>query len=372
MRSTKFRQQVAYLAARLMYTREVSEYYQAKWKAARQLGRGWIKPSDLPSNSEIRDQVQLLARLFEGPEQNSRRLLQMRLRALWWMQHLPAYHPRLIGSVLTGHIRKGSDVDLHVFAGSAHHVASSVDDLGADYEIERKRLVKDGEVREFTHIHLRDEYPIELTVYSPSLLGHRFRSSITGKAIERATAAEVEKLIVSEHGLSIDELRARLMDLDTRADRNEVFMALLLPLENVKQNAEYHPEGDALFHSMQVFGLAKEKAPYDEEFLLAALLHDVGKAIDPQDHVIAGLEALEGYVSDRTAWLIAHHMEGHAIHDRTIGARRRRRLTEHPWFSDLVDLSHCDREGRVPGAAVEEPEAALDYIENLENMFDPA
>ncbi|MEM6734064.1 MAG: HD domain-containing protein, partial [Myxococcota bacterium] len=162
----------------------------------------------------------------------------------------------------------------------------------------------------------------------------------------------------------------RLDEIETRADRCEVFLSLLLPLENVKQNPQYHPEGDALFHSMQVYALAKDSKPYDEEFLLAALLHDVGKAVDPHDHVSAGVEALEGYVSERTSWLIAHHMEGHALHDRTLGARRRKRLAEHPWFSDLVDLSECDRGGRVPGVAVEEPEEALEYIEDLETLFD--
>lgn len=369
MRSTKFRQQVAYLAARLMYNREVSEYYQAKWKAARQLGRGWIRPADLPSNAEIRQQVQLFARLLEGPDHHARRLMEMRLRALWWMKQLTPYHPKLIGSVLTGHIRDGSDIDLHVFASSAQHVATSVEELGGAYTIERKRLVKDGQTRDFTHIHLQDEFPIELTVYAPSLLGHRFRSSITGKPIERATIGELEKLLAAQHGLSAQDLSQQLRSIDTAPDRCNVFLSLLLPLENVKQNPTYHPEGDALFHSMQVFALAKEVMPYDEEFLLAALLHDVGKAIDPQDHVAAGLEALDGYISDRTSWLIAHHMEGHALHDRTIGARRRRRLSSHPWFDDLVALSQCDREGRIPGAEVEEPEEALDYIEELETMF---
>ena len=41
--------------------------------------------------------------------------------------------------------------------------------------------------------------------------------------------------------------------------------------------------------SLQVFELARERRPYDEEFLLAALLHDIGKGLDPADHVAAAL-----------------------------------------------------------------------------------
>ena len=51
---------------------------------------------------------------------------------------------------------------------------------------------------------------------------------------------------------------------------------LLLPLENVQQSAKHHPEGDVQYHLLQVFELARDARPYDEEFLLAALLHDIG------------------------------------------------------------------------------------------------
>ena len=66
MNSTKLRRQIAWEAARLMYSRQESEYYTAKMKAARQICHGWVKPADLPSNVEVRDQIQMLARLFEG------------------------------------------------------------------------------------------------------------------------------------------------------------------------------------------------------------------------------------------------------------------------------------------------------------------
>ena len=80
MKNSKLRRQIAWEAARLMYERQESEYYRAKMKAAQRLCQGWAKPADLPSNSEIRDQVQLLARLFEG-EERTKKLQQMRLAA---------------------------------------------------------------------------------------------------------------------------------------------------------------------------------------------------------------------------------------------------------------------------------------------------
>ncbi len=331
--------------------------------------KGWIKPADLPTNAEIREQVQTLARLHEGQDSHEQRLLGMRLRAVWWMRSLAEFHPKLLGSVLTGSIREGSDIDLHVFAANPHSITLELDELGIFYQLERKRVKKDGEERVFTHIHVRDEFPVELTVYHPSFLGFRFRSSITNKAIQRASLAEVERLIAMDHGVDSAQQQVRLNEIDSCPDRFMVFLSLLIPLENVRQSPKYHPEGDALFHSLQVYALAKEEMPYDEEFLLAALLHDVGKAIDPDDHIPAGLDALDGFISERTAWLIAHHMEAHKIHDRTIGARRRKRLAAHPWYEDLCILGQCDREGRVPGVEVDEPEEALDYIEQIEEMF---
>ncbi|MEM6776710.1 MAG: HD domain-containing protein [Planctomycetota bacterium] len=366
MPSSKLRRQIAWAAARLMHTREVAEYYQAKQKAARSIVRGWVKPADLPSNAEIRDQVQILARMLE-PETPDRVLQAMRLRALFWMRHLDGYHPRLIGSVLTGGIREGSDIDLHLFANHVDAIADELDDLGTNYRVERKRLLKEGQLRVFTHIHIDDEYPIELTVYPLAQMGHRFRSSITGKPIERATRPELEKLIEIQHGFNADALATQMADMNTRPDRASVFLALLIPLEGVRENPRYHPEGDALHHSLQVFELGRDASAWDEEFLLAALLHDVGKAIDRDDHVAAGLEALDGFISDRTAWLIAHHMEAHTIRDRTIGARRRRHLTSHPDFETLMLLNDCDRHGRVPGARTCSPEAALDYIDSIPN-----
>jgi hypothetical protein len=152
---------------------------------------------------------------------------------------------------------------------------------------------------------------------------------------------------------------------DNALDRFRTYELLLLPLEHVMQLPDDHPEGDALYHSLQVFELARQKLPYDEEFLLAALLHDVGKAIDRRDHVAAGLEALADVVGPRTAWLIDHHVEALSLRDGALGVRLRRRLEAAADFDELMLLADCDRQGRVVGMAAPDVWDALGYLREL-------
>jgi hypothetical protein len=148
-------------------------------------------------------------------------------------------------------------------------------------------------------------------------------------------------------------------------DRFAVYRRLLAPLETVMQSLERHPEGDALYHSLQVFELARDALPYDEEFQLAALLHDVGKAIDPRDHVTAALESLNGHVTERTAWFIEHHPSAVALHEGTLGVRARRRLEMAEDFDALVLLCDCDRRGRQRGVRVPDVDEALAHLREL-------
>jgi hypothetical protein len=150
-------------------------------------------------------------------------------------------------------------------------------------------------------------------------------------------------------------------------DRFAIYKMRLVPLETIKQNAKLHPEGDALYHSLQVFELAREARPYDEEFLLAALLHDVGKAIDPQDHVAAAVLALRGAVTERTLWLIEHHMDLTSSRDRPIPPRLKRELEASEYFEDLKLLCELDDAGRVAGMHVDTIDEVLDYLRSLED-----
>jgi predicted nucleotidyltransferase len=362
MASDKLRRRVAWEAARLMYAREESEYFRAKMKAARRITRDEIKPRDLPSNREIRDQIQALARMHEGERQREN-LHQMRLEALRMMRVLKAFRPRLIGSTLTGHVRRGSDIDLHLFSNSVEAVTATLDGEGVRYEVQRKLVRKHGEERQFVHVHIEDRFPFELTIYAADKAHYVFKSSVTGKAIERASIAELEQLLAAEY--PDVPLEQAVLEAESKIDRFQIYEMLLLPLEQVKENRRHHPEGDALYHSLQVFELARQERPYDEELLLAALLHDVGKAIDRKEHVPAALEALDGYITERTVWLIEHHMEGHAVLEGTLGVRNRRRLENSEDFEELVLLAECDRDGRAAGVEAPDLEEALDYLREL-------
>lgn len=359
----KTRQAIALEAARLMYERVESEYYTAKRKAAKRLFRKGVKPEDLPSNAEIRDPIQVFARIHEG-EQRTKHLRDMRLEALRLMHVLRAFRPRLIGSVMTGHIRKGSDIDIHVFCDSVGLISDLLEQEAYQFDVERKQIVKHNEARVFTHIHVFARFNFELTVYAADKAHYVFKSSITGKAIERASIGELEELMAREYP-NLD-LQEQMQKAGEEVDPYAIYRMLLLPLENVGQSPKYHPEGDVLYHSLQVFELAREIRPYYEEFLLAALLHDVGKGLDRANHIAAALDALEGLITERTRFFIQHHMDAHDYRLGTLGQALRRELRASPDFEDLMLLRECDDRGREPGVMVGTVDEALDFLKELE------
>lgn len=150
------------------------------------------------------------------------------------------------------------------------------------------------------------------------------------------------------------------------ADRFDHYLAFLKPLENVKQNPKTHPEGDALYHSLQAFENVRKVNLYDEELLTAALLHDVGKAIDPTgDAHAASVKALQGKITDRTARLIEKLADAHSHRNGTLGFRARRALDHDEDFDALMLMAEADHNARAQGVDVPSAEEAIDYLREL-------
>jgi predicted HD phosphohydrolase len=148
--------------------------------------------------------------------------------------------------------------------------------------------------------------------------------------------------------------------------------SLLSSLNGVRQSPRYHPEGDALFHSLQVFALAQRETT-DPVLWAAALFHDVGKAVDGPTHDEVGADLLEGLVSARTVWLVRHHLD---LLKEPRATRRRYRGTRA--LGDLEKLRRWDLGGRDPNARVITIDGAFDRLAasdtsflDVEGTFDP-
>lgn len=63
---------------------------------------------------------------------------------------------------------------------------------------------------------------------------------------------------------------------------------------------------DRLQHSLQTAELAAE-AGEDEQYVVCALLHDIGDTLGSANHADVAASILEPFVSDENLWMIKHH-----------------------------------------------------------------
>lgn len=116
--------------------------------------------------------------------------------------------------------------------------------------------------------------------------------------------------------------------------------------------AEHHPEGDVFTHSLQVLRWAFRETT-DTDLILAAMLHDAGKALNGKGHDKIGADLLKPLVSAKTHWLIGQHMRVWYL---LLGEMRKlskvRELAGHPWLPELLLLARWDKLGRNPAATV--------------------
>jgi putative nucleotidyltransferase with HDIG domain len=138
----------------------------------------------------------------------------------------------------------------------------------------------------------------------------------------------------------------------------DYLLSLLLDLDGIEQDPYYHPEGDALFHSLQVFQLAHQQS--DSPILwAAALFHDVGKADGSKNHYKVGAEMLKHVLNDQIVWLVEHHL------DLLISpAQTKRRLRKQAnRLRQLQQLRQWDLAGREVSADVMSPQQALTLLD---------
>lgn len=97
---------------------------------------------------------------------------------------------------------------------------------------------------------------------------------------------------------------------------------------------------DRLTHSLQTATLA-HKDGKDEEYVVCALLHDIGDTLGPSNHADIAATILEPFISEANHWMVKHHaiFQGYYFFD-YLGLDRnlRDQYRDHPYYARTLEF----------------------------------
>ena len=100
---------------------------------------------------------------------------------------------------------------------------------------------------------------------------------------------------------------------------------------------------DRLTHSLQSAARAEADGA-DDEWIVAALLHDIGDDLAPMNHSDFAAAILKPYVREEVRWVVAHHGVFQMVyyaHHLGKDPNARKRYRDHPFYDSCVRF--CER-----------------------------
>ena len=97
---------------------------------------------------------------------------------------------------------------------------------------------------------------------------------------------------------------------------------------------------DRLTHCLQTATLA-HKDGKDEEYVVCALLHDIGDTLGPANHADVAAVLLEPYVSEANHWMVKHHaiFQGYYFfHYLGLDRNLRDQFKDHPHYERTLEF----------------------------------
>ena len=189
--SEKIRLRIAQEAARIMAEEGVLDFHAAKRKAALRLNLP--EAQHLPSNPEIEQALAGHLQLFHARQlpQTLRHLRELAVKTMRLLEH---FDPRLVGSLLSGHVTRFSEIQLHATAEPAELLAFFLREQRIPYEESSKRLRFGGDRFETVPAYsfLAEDIPVEVSVFSPTAAREAHLSPVDGRPMKRAGLKEVE------------------------------------------------------------------------------------------------------------------------------------------------------------------------------------
>lgn len=180
-------------AARIVCVELLTDYRQAKRKAAQRLGLPPNAP--LPENAAVHAAVIDYQRLFGGDEY-VRQLQGLRRTALAAMRLFAEFSPRLVGAVVSGAVTAAHRVQLHVFSDAAEAVDVTLLNRGIDFEPgERRYRMGDGRERPVALLRLElDGHGVDVAVFPEDGLRRAPINPLDGRPFRRLDYAEAGRL----------------------------------------------------------------------------------------------------------------------------------------------------------------------------------
>ncbi|HET6423336.1 MAG TPA: hypothetical protein VFG20_06615, partial [Planctomycetaceae bacterium] len=242
--SEDLRRQIATEAARLLLRGKEQDFTAARKRAARWLKRRKLRREDMPSNAEVQVQMYALSGVMAA-ERDPAVAWQLRQFAAQLLDLLEDLEPLAHGAVMDGCATPGAEIGISV-VGSRDVVAPRLQAAG----LSARSLPVTSETA-LWQLYLTQPFP----------------TVIEGRAVEDAVNGLTRGVL--QELLETTPSAARDVPTDEHPDALSVIEMLIEPLARVTLDPEFHPEGDALYHTLQVFELGVQERPYDEEFLLA-------------------------------------------------------------------------------------------------------
>ena len=201
----QMRQQLAYLAARLMAEGGVQNYALAKLKAARQMGVP--DTQQLPDNKEVEEALRAFQALYQQ-DRHDDDLRRLRVLAVEVMQLLESFQPYLTGSVLAGTAGRFSDINLQLFCDSLKDVEWFLLSRNIPYQTGSKRVQLGDRPIDIGLITLDYQgTQISVAVYGTDDIRVAQKRRANGSLVERASLAEA-KALLSPADAHLDESAA--------------------------------------------------------------------------------------------------------------------------------------------------------------------
>ena len=100
---------------------------------------------------------------------------------------------------------------------------------------------------------------------------------------------------------------------------------------------------DRLTHSLQSATRAQRDGR-DDEYVVCALVHDIGDTLASTNHSQLAATILEPFVSEKNRWIVEHHgvFQGYYFfHHFDLDRNMRDRFRDHEWFRDCAEF--CEK-----------------------------